>query len=58
MILETLEADIKQLHRLINYHNRIAADAQLYSRPSEGALEVLTAKYLQELKRIREKEGV
>lgn len=54
MILETLEADIKQLHLLIGYHDSIAADAQLYNRPSEGALEVLTAKYLQELKGINE----
>ena len=58
MILETIDADIKQLHLLVRYHNGIAIDASLYNRPSEGALEGLTVKYLQELKGIREKEGV
>jgi len=57
MILETIEADIGQLKLLIRYHESIAADAKLYSRPSEGALEELTTKYLQELQGIREKEA-
>lgn len=56
MILETVEADIKQLDLLIAYHNSIVANAALYNRPSEGALGELTAKYLQELKEIRVKE--
>ena len=57
MILETIDADIKQLHLLVRYHDSIAANARLYARPSEGALEELTVKYLQELKGIREVES-
>lgn len=58
MILSTLEEDVKQLVLLISYHNGIVANAELYRRPSEGALEELTAKYLMELKEIRQKEMI
>jgi len=56
MILETIDADVRELKLLIKYHISIFANARLYNRPSEEALEEFTVKYLQELKEIREKE--
>ena len=53
MILATIEDDIKQIQQLISYHKGIIANAKLYARPTEEALEELTSKYLQELGDIR-----